>query len=59
MASKKGEIFQHAWRGDRALTAELWRQPAFEGLNAFLITDTLKQGLNLTFKSLVISVLLS
>lgn len=37
---KKMEIFQHAWPGDRALTADLWRQPAFEGLNAFLITDT-------------------
>lgn len=40
---------------DRALTADLWLQPAFEGPNAFLITGAWKQGLNLPFQSLVIS----
>lgn len=44
--------------GDRALTADLWLQPAFEGINAFLITGTEKQGLNLLFQSLVASFVL-
>lgn len=39
MASKKsGNISAALMFCDRALTADLWLQPAFEGPNAFLIS---------------------